>query len=63
MYQNKEEMGYCRSYKTECPFALSESAPVPCIGDQKQCDEVRGITKIYPPEKDTTYYPYMGGLC
>ena len=56
-------MGHCKSYKIDCPFALSEHAPVPCIGDQVQCDEHRGVAKIYPPEEKSEYHPYMGGLC
>lgn len=38
-------MNYCKTYKVPCPFALSENAPIPCIGSQKQCDAVRQITK------------------
>lgn len=56
-------MGYCKSYKIECNFALSEDAPIPCVGSDSQCDEVRGIAKIYPPEEKTEYWTYMGGLC
>lgn len=38
-------MNYCRNYDIECPFALSEYAPVPCIGSWKQCDEFRKGTQ------------------
>lgn len=34
-------MAHCNSYNIECPYALSEFAPVPCVGSQEQCDLVR----------------------
>ena len=34
-------MGYCKSYDLECPYALSDMAPVPCVGSQEQCDMFR----------------------
>jgi hypothetical protein len=34
-------MQYCKAYDINCPFALSECAPVPCIGSQGQCNHFR----------------------
>jgi len=42
-------MNYCRSLKIECPFALSDIAPVPCVGSQEQCNEV---VKLHKEEKN-----------
>ena len=34
-------MNKCPSYKIDCPYALSENAPVPCMASQVQCDTQR----------------------
>ena len=34
-------MNICSSYGIPCPYALSESAPIPCIGNQTQCNTWR----------------------
>jgi hypothetical protein len=34
-------MNYCDNYKIKCPYALSDEAPVPCIGTQNQCNVFR----------------------
>jgi len=34
------------SYDLKCPYALSESSPVPCFASQKQCNEWRLCKKV-----------------
>lgn len=31
----------CQTYKIECPFAMPDFAPVPCIGSFTDCETVR----------------------
>lgn len=37
----------------ECPYALSPDSPLPCFGEQEQCDEWRAQlkAKTEPPKK------------
>lgn len=47
----------CNSYDIECPYALSENAPVPCVGSFAQCNKVRKGEKdmgTFDKEKDRT---------
>jgi len=39
-------------------------APVPCVGSQEQCDQVRGVkSKAKAKKKYIPYDTYHGGLC
>lgn len=38
-------MQECQSYGIKCLFALSDMAPVPCVGTQEQCDQVKKIRR------------------
>jgi hypothetical protein len=32
-------MKYCGVYGIDCPYALSDDAPIPCVGSQEECDQ------------------------
>jgi len=38
------------SYDLDCPHALSEDAPMPCMGSQEQCNEHREGVSLKRPE-------------
>lgn len=52
-------MGKCKNYNIECPYALSDSAPVPCIGSQEQCDKVRKITHTKMKAEDWKFDKFL----
>ena len=37
----KKPMNDCPTYSLKCPYALSEGLPVPCVGNQEQCNTYR----------------------
>jgi len=38
-------MNECTLYKIECPYALSDDAPIPCVGSSAQCQARRKEVK------------------